>query len=235
MVLGGLNALAIDGGLSTGSPGHESILALIGQWLVPLFSPMGLHQDNWPAAVGLLTGTLAKEVVVGSLNSLYAQMANFTTFGVTTFDFLGSLQTALWSIPQNFKALGHALIHPVLVGFPDNNLNKSVYGVMYHHFDGKVGAYAYLLFISLYIPCVSTMAAIRQEANRQLMWFSIVWSIIVAYTTATLFYQVATVTLHPQQTVAYFMGAVLFIVFFVVFIRSVVAKRPGGPHVTAIT
>ncbi len=234
VILGGLNALTIDGGLASGDVGHESILALIGQWIVPVFSPMGLYQDNWPAAVGLLTGMLAKEVVVGSLNSLYAQMGHITPLGTMTFDFFGSLQTALWSIPQNINALGHALLHPGLASLPNDNLTDSVYGVMYRHFDGKVGAYAYLLFISLYIPCVSTMAAIRQEANRKLMWFSIAWSIIVAYTTATLFYQFATVQLHPQQTLTYFAGVVLLILFFVVFVRRA-AKVPGGRNVTATT
>ena len=42
--------------------------------MTPIFEPMGVKQDNWPATVGLITGTLAKEVVVGSLNTLYSQM-----------------------------------------------------------------------------------------------------------------------------------------------------------------
>ena len=34
---------------------------------------MGVQQQNWPATVGLITGVVAKEVVVGSLNTLYTQ------------------------------------------------------------------------------------------------------------------------------------------------------------------
>jgi Fe2+ transport system protein B len=30
---------------------------------------MGIEQDNWPATVGIITGILAKEVVVGTLDS----------------------------------------------------------------------------------------------------------------------------------------------------------------------
>lgn len=30
-----------------------------------------MHEDNWQATVGLFTGAMAKEVVVGTLNTLY--------------------------------------------------------------------------------------------------------------------------------------------------------------------
>ena len=76
VILGGLNALTLHGGLSMNDASSPSILSWIGQSLTPIFAPMGLHPDNWPATVGLLTGTLAKEVVVGSLNTMYAQMVH---------------------------------------------------------------------------------------------------------------------------------------------------------------
>lgn len=143
-VLGALNALSMNGHVLLPGDSH-SLLAWFGQLITPLFEPMGLTPERWPATVGLLTGMLAKEVVIGTLNSL------------------------------------HADIHLL--------------------FDGPVGAYAYLLFVLLYIPCVSTMAVIRQEASRKIMWFSIGWSSLVAYSAAVLFYQCATIQMHPLQTV----------------------------------
>ncbi len=35
---------------------------------------MGVSEENWPAAVGIFTGILAKEAVVGTLDSLYSGM-----------------------------------------------------------------------------------------------------------------------------------------------------------------
>ena len=56
---------------------------------------MGLSQDNWPATVGLITGMLAKEVVVGSLNSLYAQASDLAQqASAAGFDFWGAIQQA---------------------------------------------------------------------------------------------------------------------------------------------
>lgn len=225
VILGSLNALTIHGQISMADASSESILSLLGQWLTPIFSPMGLHQDNWPATVGLLSGMLAKEVVVGSLNTLYAQMGHLSQGTAIGFNFFGALQAALWSIPYNIAELGSALLNPIAASASIGAVSQSVYGVMCQHFDGKIGAYAYLLFILLYIPCVSTMAVIRQEASRVFMWFSIIWSLIVAYAAAVLFYQFATIMIHPQQTIVWFLGIVLCISLAVVVIRSI-AMQP---------
>lgn len=206
VLLGGLNAWMIPVHHET-----QSVLALFGQLLTPLFAPMGIHQDNWPATVGLLTGALAKEVVVGSLNSLYAQMLHLSQTVVADFNLLDSLKTAFLSIVDNVVALGEAFRHPITGGGEEERLLQPIYGVMYERFDGKAGAYAYLLFILLYVPCVSTIAAIRQESNRQLMWFSIGWSFFVAYLTAVAFYQLATSLDHVGQSIAYLSGFVLLL------------------------
>lgn len=50
--------------------GYEA-LADIGKFLTPLFAPIGISAENWPATVGLLTGLIAKEAVVGTLNAFY--------------------------------------------------------------------------------------------------------------------------------------------------------------------
>ncbi|MBA2650599.1 MAG: Fe(2+) transporter permease subunit FeoB [Legionella sp.] len=198
IVLGGLNAITLSGIHSDNANAH-SVLSLIGQWITPLFAPMGITQDNWPATVGLLTGILAKEVVIGTLNSLYSQVGHLGS-STTPFDLLAGLQEAFWSIPHNLAQLGSALWNPVLAKAPQNQLSDSAYGLMAQAFDGRIGAYAYLLFILLYIPCVSTMAVIRQEANRFFMWTSVIWSFLVAYAAAVLFYQMAHVFDHPQQS-----------------------------------
>lgn len=229
LILGTLNALTIDGFVSTEDASKASVLSWIAQGITPIFSPMGLHPDNWPATVGLLSGMLSKEVVVGTLNTLYAQMGQVGQSPDAGFDVLGSVQTALWTIPHNLAGLGSAFWNPVAASAPIDKLSAPLYGVMYEHFDGQIGAYAYLLFILLYIPCVSTMAVIRQEASRQLMWFSVAWSLIVAYSVAVLFYQFATIQAHPEQTFAWLLGISLSIFGFVLCLR-VVAQRQGGRY-----
>lgn len=223
ILLGGLNAITLGGGLNSAEASTQSLLSLLGQWITPLFAPMGIQQDNWPATVGLLTGMLAKEVVVGTLNTLYAQIGHLGEAAAVHFDFWGGIKEALWSIPENFAQLGSALTNPVLASAADSPVSQSVYGIMVQRFDGKIGAYAYLLFVLLYIPCVSTMAVIKQEANNKLMWISVVWSFVVAYGSAVLFYQLAKWIEYSEQGL--FSALLLICALLLIFIFCRYHKR----------
>lgn len=49
---------------------QESMLASVGAFIAPIFTPLGF--GNWESSVALLTGLVAKEVVVSTLSILYA-------------------------------------------------------------------------------------------------------------------------------------------------------------------
>jgi ferrous iron transport protein B len=58
------------------------MLEAMGKFLTPLFAPIGISADNWPATISLVTGLLAKEAVVGTLNAFYAsEHAMIEAFG----------------------------------------------------------------------------------------------------------------------------------------------------------
>lgn len=48
---------------------NSSLLASIGRFISPIFSPLGF--GNWEASVSLLTGFMAKEVIIGSMGVIY--------------------------------------------------------------------------------------------------------------------------------------------------------------------
>ena len=54
-----------------------------------------------------------------------------------------------------------------------------------------IAAFAMMLFILLYFPCISTLATIKQEIGRRWMWFSLLYSTVLAWIVATVFYQIA--------------------------------------------
>ena len=197
LLLGMLNSLTIGN-----QPGNDSYLAFIGKQMTPAFGPMGITTDNWPATVGLFTGTLAKEVVVGSLNALYSQTLGGATAGsmaISDFHLGSALSEALMTIPQNLLALKYALINPFLASTPEQTLSQGVYGEMASRFVTPYAAYAYLLFILLYVPCISTLAVIKKELNSQWMFFSLIWSTGIAYGSAVCFYQISRLMLYPYK------------------------------------
>ncbi len=220
ILIGALNALNLDGSMNAGDGDAHSLLSALGRLMTPIFAPMGIHQDNWPATVGLVTGVLAKEVVIGTLNTLYSQVGHFGSLQLDTFNFWGGLREAFLSIPANLKELGHALGNPVLAKAPVHTLSQSVYGLMYQRFDGQIGAMAYLLFVLLYFPCVSTTAAMLREVHRGWAIFSVLWATITAYCVAVGFYQIATMTRHPVSSSLWTIGVAGVLLLSVLSVRN---------------
>jgi ferrous iron transport protein B len=69
---------------------NESFLASIGKFISPIFSPLGF--GTWQASISLLTGLMAKEVVIGTMGVVYggdlkAILGNFFT-PLTAISFL---------------------------------------------------------------------------------------------------------------------------------------------------
>jgi len=201
LILGVMNAFTLDGHLSMDTADSHSILSALGRSLTPLFAPLGITEENWPATVGLLTGTLAKEVVVGTLNTLYSQSAHVAA--MVPADIPSRLLEALMTIPANLQQLPDAIFNPIAASVPEHRLNSGVYGIMVTAFATPAAAFAYCVFVLLYIPCVSTMAVIRRELSSRWMWFSILWSVALAYLLAVMSYQILTLADHPISSMSW--------------------------------
>ena len=66
----------------------DSILAMVGGFIAPVFAPMGF--GVWQAAVALLTGLIAKEAVVSSMSLFYG-------FSLTDYAAAGAVMSATFS------------------------------------------------------------------------------------------------------------------------------------------
>ena len=68
------------------------------------------------------------------------------------------------------------------------------------------GAFAYLLFVLMYFPCVAATGAVYRETN--LGWTVLValWTTGLGYWVATMFYQIATFSQHPGFSLAWIIG-----------------------------
>jgi ferrous iron transport protein B len=218
VLMGVLNVLSPDGTLRADGD-SQSLLAVLGQFLTPIFSPMGIAQNNWPATVGLISGVLAKEVVVGTLNSLYSNVGHLVNAPAAVWHFWANLHAAVLSIPTNLAQLGQSLGNPVAASAPAHEVTQGVYGQMAARFDGRVGAMAYLLFVLLYFPCISTTAVMVRELNRAWAVFSILWSTGVAYCVAVAFYQLGTLGRHPLSSTFWVMAMIAVLGGTVVLVR----------------
>lgn len=201
------NSLGTDGQF-----GHQntekSLLSRAAMVITPVLSPLGIHQDNWQATVGIATGIFAKEAVIGTLNSLYQTHADAPE---EAFSLLGSFQKAIETIPENLAKInpwdpvGIELgdLHDQQEMAKESEVDVSTFANMQHHFDGQIGAFAYLLFILLYMPCAAAMGALVRETGRRWALFTAMWCNYMAFMISTLYYQLATFSAHPAQSLAW--------------------------------
>ena len=223
-----LNSVGTDGSFASGAQ-QRSVLAAVGQTITPLFSPLGIEDDNWPATVGIFTGVLAKEAVVGTLDSLYTQLSVQEQDGVEQrtepFRLWPALQAAAATIPENLAAIRDRVLDPLSMDIGDvssseaaaqaQEVNSGIFGAMASRFDGQAGAFAYLLFILLYFPCVATIGAITRETGGAWAMFVAAWTTGVAFTASTIFYQAARFSHHPVSSSAWIIALLLVIVLVV--------------------
>ncbi len=232
-VLSVLNSAGTDG--SFGNQGTDrSVLSAVGRTIVPAFAPIGIREDNWPATVGIFTGIFAKEAVVGTLNSLYATIDHAAAgTGAEAeegggFDFADAVRRAFVSIPANLRSLAESALDPLGLSTvsgsatavtADQGVSSATLRAMVRHFDGKAGAFAYMLFILLYFPCVAAFGAMVREIGLRWALLAGAWSSWLAWFSAVEFYQAATFARHPEQSVAWMLSLVVLMAAVIAFMK----------------
>ncbi|MGV6859989.1 MAG: Fe(2+) transporter permease subunit FeoB [bacterium] len=227
MVINVLNSWGTDG--SFGNENSEnSVLSSIGKSLTPALSPLGIEEDNWAATVGIFAGVLAKEVVVGTLDAIYSQLDRDDQYSTSNESneaeapTLGSqIIEAVKTIPANLGDSLSSLDDPLGFGAIDTSgdpalaaaaqdVDTATFGAMVKRFDGQIGAFAYLLFILLYFPCVAATSAIKREAGWPWTIAAVSWTTGLAYVTSSFFYQAATYSRHPGSSLMWIAVAIAF-------------------------
>jgi len=230
MLIGALNSFSLSG--KPVSDLNQSALASVSRTLTPLLTPIGVTDDNWQATVGLITGAMAKEVVVGTLNTLYTaeaiQQQPFDAAQFSLSDRLGEAVDETWQSIKNAFSLS-VLFNPIEASKGDADMAGGAMGTMHSKFVSDAAAYSYLVFVLLYVPCVSVMGAIARESSTRWMLFSIFWGLDLAWSLAALFYQLASFRQHPESSSLIIAIVVLVNIAVLALLRRVKLKPAAIP------
>jgi len=239
-VLSFFNSLGTDGSFGNEDSG-KSVLSAVGRAIVPAFEPMGITDANWPATVGIFTGVFAKEAVVGTLDSLYSNLAGEGQASADEpYSLLGGLEKALATIPANLAGLADLAADPLGIGAveapsleqaaADQAVALGTFGAMTSRFDGAAGAFAYMLFILLYFPCVAALGAVNRETGPRWALFAALWTTGLAYVSAVSFYQAARFAAHPGASAAWIAGLALGMALVIWAMRRAGRAVGGAPR-----
>lgn len=204
----------VHGNYLAGNQMDQSMLATSAKALTVLFYPLGITENNWPATVGLISGLLAKEVVVGSMNALYGQV-------------VVSAEPIWPQILHGIHDMLNGFLHFDLVPSIDvvsNQFHASAYGEMLNAFESSASVFAFLVFALLYFPCMSTIAVIRKELGRGWASISLVWSTMLAYFLAIICYQLGSISSHPVTSLIWLASMVLVLIILMIEFKKWVKR-----------
>lgn len=250
-----LNSMGTDGTFGN-EDSEKSVLSEIGKTIVPVFEPMGIQEENWPAAVGVFTGIFAKEAVVGTLNSLYdtlsvdqAQEAAATAAeepeGESSFSLSDTFSEAVGTIGENFAGLAGAFSDPLGISVGDlsdeaaaaeeQGVSLGTIDTIKTLFGSTSGVFAYLLMVLLYVPCVAAVAAIYREVGTKWTIFACAWTLALGYSAATIFYRVANFAAAPVYSIVCIVIALAILYGMYCWMKSMAKKDAGkGPKIIPI-
>ncbi len=189
-----LLAIPVGGGAFADTTVDQSAFATVSRGIAPVFKPAGF--GNWRASGALVTGFVAKEVVVGTMAQVYAvEGEEEATEPTTFFEDVGDILTSfVGATVDTLKSVPLIVGIDLFEGEEEDDMTDLMVAVQ-EDFEttsnghGALAALSYMLFVLLYTPCMVAIAAERQELGDKWMWVSIVGQLALAWVIAVLVFQ----------------------------------------------
>jgi ferrous iron transport protein B len=190
-----LMAIPVGGGGSFAETEVDnSLFVTVSGVLAPGLEPLGF--GNWESSGALLSGFVAKEVVVSTLAQVYGvdevgEEASPSTFFADVGEIVtGFFQATLDTIKSIPLIVGIDLFDEEADEVPsslmlaiENGFEESSGG------HGALAALSFMVFVLIYTPCMVALSAERHELGAKWMWISILGQLLLAWVLAFLIFQ----------------------------------------------
>ncbi len=168
---------------------RNSYFGKVSGFIAPVFSPLGF--GNWETSGALVTGFMAKEIVVSSMSQIYLNdiieenSADPTTLGE---DLIGIGSGFVNATISSGKILLSIIPGVNLVNEQVDAQDTALSLALQNNFTPLTAA-ALLVFVLLYVPCVATLGAIKHEFGSSWVLTSAVYQTAVAWIAAFIVFQ----------------------------------------------
>jgi ferrous iron transport protein B len=164
---------------------RDSYLGKAGATIAPIFQPIGF--GTWEAASSLITGVIAKEIVVGTMGEIYAPVAE-----EADQEKQPTLGEDLQEIMVSFGGAVKTAVSTVFY-LPQAEEPEEEQSALKAAIKGQftpLSSFAFMAFVLLYMPCVVVGAAMRQEVGTW-KWAGVAfaYSTVLAWVVALVVYQ----------------------------------------------
>ncbi|MEA1903117.1 MAG: ferrous iron transport protein B [Actinomycetota bacterium] len=181
-----------DGTLGDTEP-ENSAFGVVAETSATVLEPLGFGE--WEQSGALISGFVAKEVVVSTMAQLYS--VEDRQVEAETGSFLSDVgEIATSFVTATFDTI-RAIPSVIGIDFLDIDVESSTgfHNAIRSSFDassgghGSLAALAFMVFVLLYTPCVASVAAFRHEFGTKWMTVSITGQMVIAWVFAFLVFQ----------------------------------------------
>jgi len=170
---------------------QASLFSDVSRTLAPAFAPAGF--GTWEASGSIVTGLVAKEVVVSTMSQVYEVEEEAASAEAETPTFIEDVQDIVvgfgTALLDTAKATISLLPGVNLMGDAGDDSNSALQAALRDHFT-SLQAVAFSVFVLLYTPCMATVGALRHEFGTRWMWFSVAYMFGIAWLAAVIVYQI---------------------------------------------
>jgi ferrous iron transport protein B len=169
---------------------EESYFGQVSTALSPVLQPAGF--GSYENAGALISGFVAKELVVSTLAQVYSddQVPASVTPQPSSGAQIKSIATGFFQATgDSLRALASVVPGINLMGREGQVEDTSLSQALQSHFTALT-ALAFLVFVLLYVPCIATMGAIRQEFGARWAASAALYQTLFAWLAAVLVFQV---------------------------------------------
>jgi ferrous iron transport protein B len=164
--------------------------------LAPAFKPAGF--GTWQASGALVSGLVAKEVVVATMSQIYIggdQPPGVPERINLRADLVQTGRELVQATASAAQRLVHTLSMGLLAAPVEGAQGSTTLGRILPQKFSRPAALAFLVYVLLYVPCIATLSALRAEFGLRWAIFSAAYQSLVAWFAAVGVYQLARLVL----------------------------------------
>lgn len=167
---------------------RDSLFGKFSSAIAPIFAPLGF--GHWETSGALVSGFMAKEIVVSTMSQIYVggedvQPVEPQTFSQELFGIGNGFVTA--TIDSGKILL--SIIPGVHLVEEENGVEDTALSLALREQFTPLSAVSLLVFVLLYVPCVATLGAIKHEFGASWAVGAAVYQTVVAWIVAFIIFQ----------------------------------------------
>lgn len=167
---------------------RDSYYGQAAQAISPIFAPLGF--GDWETSGALISGFAAKEVVVSTFSQVFVGGEAATSGALPTpseelWGVVTGFGTATWDAARTLVSI---LPGVDLLGTAATPEDTALSAALRAHYS-PLAAFALLVFVLLYVPCMATLGAIKHEFGWRWAATSAVYQSVLAWVAAFVVYQ----------------------------------------------